>query len=90
MGAVSDAIKNKLSAAFAPATITLVDESARHAGHAGASQAGESHFNLTIESPVFAGLGRLARQRRVMSVLSEELAGPIHALSIQTLAPGEV
>jgi BolA protein len=49
----------------------------------------ESHFRLTVESAAFLGLDRLARQRLVMRIVAEELAGPVHALSIRALTPGE-
>jgi BolA protein len=87
MGNVARAIEMKLAAALSPTLMELRDESARHAGHAHAGV--ESHFDLTIESAAFAGLGRLARQRLVMNALAEEMTGPIHALSIRALAPGE-
>jgi len=77
----------KLQASLSPSRLELRDESARHQGHAHADV--ESHFDLTVESAAFAGLGRLARQRLVMRVLADELAGPVHALSIRALAPGE-
>jgi BolA protein len=72
---------------MSPSRLELKDESSRHQGHAHAGV--ESHFDLTVESAAFAGLGRLARQRLVMRVLADELAGPVHALSIHALAPGE-
>ena len=87
MGAVARSMEAKLEASLAPSRLELIDESARHQGHAHAGV--ESHFNLTVESAAFAGLGRLARQRLVMRVLAEELAGPVHALSIRAVAPGE-
>jgi BolA protein len=89
MGAVASAIRDKLTATLSPTRLEIVDDSARHAGHAGAGAAGESHFNLTVESPSFAGLSRVGRQRLVLHTLAEELAGPVHALSIKALAPGE-
>lgn len=89
MGAILDAIQDKLTAAFQPTRLEIVDESHRHAGHAGASEGGESHFNVTIESAAFAGTARVARQRMVYHALAEELAGPLHALSVKALAPGE-
>jgi len=89
MGEVAATLHRKLSEAFAPGVVEVVDDSARHQGHAGARPGGESHFNVTIVSPVFEGLGRLERQRRVNKALAEELAGPVHALSIKALAPGE-
>src|SRR5881227_1603233 len=89
MGAILDAIHNKLTAAFAPTRLEIEDDSARHAGHAGARPGGESHFNVTIEAAAFAGAARVERQRMVYRTLAEELAGPLHALSVKALAPGE-
>ena len=89
MGAIFDAIQNKLTSAFAPTRLEIEDDSARHAGHAGARPGGETHFNVVIESPAFAGTAKVARQRMVYRALAEELAGPVHALSVKALAPGE-
>ena len=89
MGAISEAIRHKLTAAFAPVRLEIEDDSSRHHGHAGASPAGESHFNVLIEAAAFAGSPKVARQRMVYRALAEELAGPVHALSVKALAPGE-
>ncbi len=89
MGRVADRIRARLEARFQPTVLELVDDSARHAGHAGARPEGETHFNLTIVAAAFAGLDRLARQRLVHQCLAEELAGPVHALAMSALAPGE-
>ena len=90
MGPVAQAIRDKLTAAFHPSHLEVVDDSARHAGHAGAPQGGgESHFNLVIVSDAFEGQGLLQRQRAVYGALTEELAGPVHALSLKVFAPGE-
>ena len=89
MGAMAEVMRSKLEAAFAPERLEVVDDSAKHAGHAGARPGGESHFTVTVVSAAFAGLGRVERQRRVNAALREELAGPVHALSIKALAPGE-
>jgi BolA protein len=89
MGAVSETIRRKLLARFQPNRLDVVDDSERHNGHAGARDGGESHFNIVIESEAFEGLGRVQRQRAVYSALAEELAGPVHALSVKALAPGE-
>lgn len=89
MGAVADTLRRKLTDAFSPARLDLVDDSDRHHGHAGHTGAGESHFTLRIEAEAFAGKARVMRQRMVMQVLAEELAGPVHALSIIAKAPGE-
>jgi BolA family transcriptional regulator, general stress-responsive regulator len=89
MGAILDGIRDKLTEAFAPTRLEIEDDSARHSGHAGHRPGGESHFNVLIESAAFAGASKVARQRMVYRALSEELAGPVHALSVQALAPGE-
>ena len=88
-GRVQAAIRHKLSAAFAPSRLAIVDDSARHAGHAGARPEGESHFTVEIVSARFAGLSRVARQRLVYGVLADELRTDIHALALKTLAPEE-
>lgn len=89
MGAIFEAIHQKLTSAFAPTRLEIEDDSARHHGHAGARPGGESHFNVVIESQAFAGAPKVARQRMVYRALAEELAGPLHALSVKALAPGE-
>jgi BolA family transcriptional regulator, general stress-responsive regulator len=89
MGAAAEAIKTKLEAAFSPQRLEVEDDSARHHGHAGAREGGESHFNVLIVAGAFAGVGRVQRQRAVYAVLAEELAGPVHALSVKALAPDE-
>ena len=89
MGAIFEAIQDKLTAAFQPTRLEVEDDSARHHGHAGATPGGESHFNVTIEAAAFAGQAKVARQRMVYRALADELAGPLHALSVKALAPGE-
>jgi BolA protein len=89
MGQVAQAIRDKLHSAFLPERLEVIDDSARHAGHAGTREGGESHFNVVIVSAAFEGMGRVQRQRSVYSALAEELAGPVHALSLKALAPGE-
>lgn len=89
MTGVKARIEDRLTAAFAPERLEVTDDSALHAGHAGARPGGESHFSVTVVSAAFAGLNRVARHRAVNAALSEELAGPVHALAIQALAPDE-
>jgi len=87
---VAETIKQKLERAFAPASVEVIDESHRHEGHAGARPGGESHFRVTVISPTFEGLTRVARQRAVMNaVLKTELAGGVHALAMTVLTPEE-
>jgi BolA protein len=89
MGPVAQTIQDKLTQAFDPARLEVVDDSARHKGHHGAPDSGESHFNVVIVSDAFKGRSRVQRQRDVYSVLSEELAGPVHAFSLKAFAPDE-
>ena len=90
MGAVAETIRAKLSRAFSPNRLEVEDDSHRHHGHSGARPEGETHFNVVIEARVFEGQGRVQRQRAVYGALKEELAGPVHALSLKALAPGEI
>ena len=87
---MADAIRTKLTAAFAPGALEVLDESAKHAGHSGARPGGETHFNVRIVSKAFEGLSRVERQRRVYATLAEELKARVHALSLTTLTPAEV
>lgn len=86
---VAETIRQKLSDRLAPSRLVIVDDSARHAGHAGAHPEGESHFTVTIVAAAFRGRNRVARQRLVYDTLAAELATRIHALSLTTLAPEE-
>lgn len=90
---VSDSIRLKLTAAFAPQSLEVVDESHRHAGHAGATRddgsQGETHFHVRLVSAAFDGVSRVERQRRVYAALADELKGPVHALSVSALTPSE-
>lgn len=90
---VAAAIATKLQDALNPVHLEIVDESARHAGHAAmhghARAGGETHFRLTIVAPVFEGQSRLARQRMVYAALSQELANGLHAIAMTTLTPAE-
>ena len=91
--AVADAIREKLAAAFAPSVLDVTDESARHAGHGGATRddgsRGETHFHVRLVTAAFEGVSRVERQRRVHAALSAELHGPVHALSLTLLTPQE-
>jgi BolA family transcriptional regulator, general stress-responsive regulator len=86
---VAETIRQKLTDRLAPLRLDIVDESHRHAGHAGARPEGETHFAVTIVSAAFVGLGRVARQRLIYQILADELATRVHALGLTTLAPGE-
>ena len=86
---VAATIETKLHRAFTPSRLVVTDDSARHAGHMGAAAGGETHFNVEIVSPRFAGHSRVARQRLVYEVLADELANGVHALSVRAISPAE-
>ena len=86
---VAETIKDKLSKALNPIRLEIVDDSHRHAGHVGAKDGGETHFNVEVVSAEFADMSRVARQRLVYAALAVELDGPVHALSIRALTPEE-
>ncbi len=89
MGAISTAIDHKLNAALAPSRLVITDDSAKHAGHSGAREGGESHFTVDIVSAAFAGKTRVARQRMVYGLLKEEFDAGLHALALITRTPDE-
>jgi len=82
-------IEQRLRAGLVPLRLEIVDESAKHAGHAGARESGGGHFAVTIVSAAFAGQSLLARHRLVYDALGEVLRREIHALSIRALSPDE-
>src|SRR5947209_13382473 len=84
-----DVITEKLTKAFAPQSLRVVDESHQHAGHADHRPGGETHFRVYIVSAVFVGKTRLERHRLVNAALASELAGGVHALAVHASAPGE-
>ena len=86
---IEEQITKKLRQAFAPVALEVVNDSHRHAGHAGSPQTGESHFIIKVVSESFAGKSRVERHRMVNEVLAEELKDSIHALAISALAPEE-
>ena len=83
-------IADILTRAFAPQLLEVKDDSARHAGHAGAQAGGETHFNVLMAAVAFEGLSRVARSRAVNEALAEEFAGGLHALSLTLRAPSEL
>ncbi|MBL4802670.1 MAG: BolA family transcriptional regulator [Emcibacter sp.] len=86
---VAETIEQKLRAALNISEMELVDESHKHAGHAGAREGGESHYRLMVVSPDFTGKNRVARQREIYRILKQEMAGPVHALSLDIRSPEE-
>jgi BolA protein len=86
---VHDLITQRLTEAFRPESLRVVDESHQHQGHAGHRPGGESHFRVYIVAQAFAGKSRLERHRLVNGALAAELAGGVHALAIHAAAPSE-
>ena len=88
-GPVAREIEKRLRAALAPARLAVINDSARHHGHAGDDGSGESHFTVEIESTAFAGMSRLQRQRAVNAALGDLMKERVHALAIRAREPGE-
>lgn len=88
-GTVAREIETLLQEAFAPTRLEVINDSARHHGHAGDDGSGESHFTVVIESEAFAGQNRLQRQRLVNRALGDIPGNRVHALAIRAFAPGE-
>lgn len=84
-----DLITRKLTEAFAPESLKVVDESHRHEGHAGHRPGGQTHYRVYIVSRAFQGKTRLERHRMINAALAGELAGSVHALALHASAPGE-
>jgi len=88
MGSTAERITRRLTEAFAPDDLKVVDESHLHKGHAGHRPGGESHFRVKIAAAAFRGKSRLAIHRMVYEALASEIAGGVHALAIEAKAPG--
>jgi BolA protein len=78
-----------LTEAFSPVLLRVVDDSARHAGHAGAQPGGETHYHIVVVSEAFRGLARIARSRAVHTAVATEFASGMHALSLELRTPEE-
>jgi BolA protein len=82
-------ITRKLTEAFDPESVRVVDESHQHEGHAGHRPGGQTHFRVYIVAQAFRGKTRIERHRMINALLAPELAGGMHALAIHAAAPGE-
>ncbi|HYC18516.1 MAG TPA: BolA family protein [Pseudolabrys sp.] len=85
----ADIITKKLTEAFTPDSLKVLDESHKHEGHAGHRPGGQTHFRVYIVSEAFKGKSRLERHRMINQLLSGELEDGVHALAIHAAAPGE-
>ena len=88
-GPIAQEIEQKLTAAFAPSRLAVINDSASHSGHRGDDGSGESHFTVEIESAAFAGVSRVQRQRLINAALGDIPGQRVHALAIKAKAPGE-
>ncbi|MGP0089430.1 MAG: BolA family protein [Xanthobacteraceae bacterium] len=84
-----DLITRKLTEAFRPENLRVVDESHHHEGHAGHREGGQTHFRVYIVAEAFRGKSRIERHRMINAVLAAELGGGVHALAIHAAAPGD-
>jgi BolA protein len=85
-GITAEALRQRLAELLEPTTLEVLDESAAHAGHAGADGSGYgTHFRVRIASPLFAGRSRVARHRLVYDALQDFVDRGLHALAIETL-----
>ncbi len=82
-------IRERLQAALAPEHIDIVDESHKHAGHAGARESGGGHFNVTVVTESFRNQSPIQRHRLVYAAVEDLMPHEIHALSIRALTPEE-
>ena len=77
---ITEEMRSRLTAAFAPTRLEIDDESEAHRGHSGYREGGESHFRILMRAPALADMERLARHRAVHAALGPDLVGRIHAL----------
>ena len=85
----ADRIRGRLTEAFSPTELQVIDESDGHKGHAGARPEGETHFRVRIVAEAFRGRARIETHRMINAALASELTGGVHALAIHAAAPGE-
>jgi BolA family transcriptional regulator, general stress-responsive regulator len=88
-GPTAARMRAALTAALSPRRLEIRDDSESHRGHGGWREGGETHFHVTVQAAAFDGLNRVARQRLVHKALADELAGPVHALSLTLLGSDE-
>lgn len=89
MSTRADRITTTLTDRFAPTALHIIDDSARHDGHAGAAPGGETHYSVLLVSAAFQGQSRVARSRAVHEALAGEFASGLHALALSLRTPDE-
>lgn len=85
----ADRLQTALAGAFRPSELRVSDDSAQHAGHAGARPGGQTHYSVLLVSDAFRGLSRVERHRAVHAVLEGEFGDGLHALALRLLTPEE-
>ncbi|GMN02686.1 BolA family protein [Erythrobacter sp. MTPC3] len=86
-GTIAHEMEERLTGAFAPSKLEIINDSASHAGHSGDDGSGESHFTIIIESAAFEPMSRLARQRAVIAALGDIVGERVHAVAIKAGVP---
>ncbi len=86
---VAEEMRELLEAAFAPSTLEIINDSAKHSGHSGDDGSGASHFTIVIEAQAFDTMNRLARQRAVIAALDDIVGERVHAVAIKANAPAQ-
>lgn len=89
MSKIYTIIEQKLTETYTPTALEITDESHLHEGHSGAAPGGETHFRVQMVAEAFEAMSRLDRQRSVLDLLADELAGPVHALALKLKSPQE-
>jgi len=86
---ITERINKKLTEGLTPTVLEVVDESAKHKGHGGWREGGETHYHVTVVSDAFEGKSRVDRQRMGYALLADEMAERVHALALTTKTPSE-
>lgn len=89
MQTIADKIYAALDAKFKPLALLVIDDSAQHAGHAGAQPGGQTHYTVRMTASAFAGMSRVARHRAVYAEVELLFSQGLHALAIDAKTPGE-
>lgn len=85
----ADRLRTALASAFRPSELHVSDDSALHAGHAGARPGGQTHYSVVLVSDAFRGMSRVERHRAVHAALEAEFGNGLHALALRLLTPEE-
>ncbi len=86
---MKDRIEARLRQGLEPVLLEVIDDSHRHAGHAGARPGGETHYSVHVVSERFVGKSKVERHRMTYALLGDEFAASLHALALRAQAPGE-